>query len=257
MLLDAVTPTHISYLMLILCGYLAIRIVYRYDLYEKEHSRMALAAVALGYGAAQVVERTEGWMYDKLQEKSGWIVIQAGVAATHEELAKLAIVAGIALFARRHFNDPLDGIVYGSLAGLGMAIEEALHFWRAGGANELLIGEHMIRIFGHLVMGGIIGYPVGLIWLRVRGAWWSFAACVLGALLLHFAWDCVAEWNPGTALLSRVRIGIAAFIMLCGMIAYGMLCERGAQYSYRVHGKGKRLSLLDWPFNLLIRRPAS
>lgn len=257
MLLDAVTPTHLSYLMLILCGYLAVRIVYRYDLYEKEHSLMVLVAVAMGYGAALVVERTEGWMYEKLGEKSGWIVIQAGVAATHEELAKLAIVVLIALLARRHFNDPLDGIVYGSLAGLGMAIEEALYFWREGGANQLLIGEHMIRVFGHLVMGGIIGYPIGLFWLRVRGAWLSLVACALGAMLLHFAWDCVAEWKPATVLLSRVRIGAAALVMVSGMIAYGLLCDRGAQHSYRVHGRGKKLSLLDWPFNLLIRQPTS
>lgn len=253
--LSDITPTHLSYLMLILCGYLAIRIVYRYDLYEKEHSAMVLLAVALGYGSARVVEQTEGWMYERLGERSGLIAVQAGVAASNEELAKFVIVVAIALIARRHFNDPLDGIVYGSLAGLGMAIEEAMHFWRVGGANEMLIGEHLIRIFGHLVMGGIIGFPIGLIWARARGAWYMLIGCMLGAIALHFVWDCIAEWNPPTPNWGRARALISAFTMVAGMLAYGLLCELGATYSYRVHGHGKPLSLLDWPFTLLIRRP--
>ncbi|MBL8880857.1 MAG: PrsW family intramembrane metalloprotease [Phycisphaerales bacterium] len=256
MSLDAVTPSHLSYLMLILCGYLAIRLVYRYDLYEKEHSLMALIAVALGYGSALLVERTEGWIYNQLGERAGLIAVQAGVAASNEESAKLLIVVAIALIARRQFNDPLDGLVYGSLAGLGMAIEEALHFWRAGGANQLLIGEHLIRVFGHLVMGGIIGFPIGLIWARARGAFFMLPGSMLGAMSLHFLWDVIAEWQPPTPTWGRIRLGAAAATILGGMLFYGFLCEIGARHSYRVHGRGKRLSLLDWPFTLFLRRSA-
>lgn len=254
--LEGVTSSHISYLMLILCGYLAIRLVYRYDLYEKEHSFMALIAVGLGYGAAQLVERTEGWIYDQLGARAGIAAVQASVAASNEEAAKLLIVILIALIARRHFNDPLDGLVYGSLAGLGMAIEEALHFWRIGGATQILIGEHLIRVFGHLVMGGIIGFPIGLIWDKSRSAWLMLPGCVMGAMALHFVWDVLAEWQPPTPLWGRIRLGAAAITILGGMLLYGVLCEVGARHSYRIHGRGRPLTLFDWPFTLFFRRSA-
>src|SRR5690606_3183208 len=98
-------------------------------------------------------------------------------AAVTEELAKLAVVWAIALLWRRQFNDPMDGLIYGSFAGLGCAIEESvgLHGWPTGAA--LLPLQEPIRLLGHLVMGGIGGFAVGL-W-RIRFAPWpvAVAAC--------------------------------------------------------------------------------
>ena len=118
----------ILYLTLGLCALGAAFLVYRHDLYDREPWPLLAVAVALGAGAITIAGRLEARMFTafSVTRPAG----QAAVAAGCEELGKLLVVAAVALLARRTFNDPMDGIVYGSMAGLGAALDESVALLR-------------------------------------------------------------------------------------------------------------------------------
>src|SRR5690606_24377502 len=83
------------------------------------------------------------------------------VAATHEGLGKFLVVLLIALLFRGVFNDPADGIIYGSLVGLGAGLMESIALLGFGGGRSFLPPAEIVRLLGHAVFGGITGYGLG------------------------------------------------------------------------------------------------
>jgi RsiW-degrading membrane proteinase PrsW (M82 family) len=155
------------------------------------------------------------------------------LAAVVEELAKLGVVAAIALVDRRHFNDPLDGLVYGSLAGLGAAVEESVAFLRsASHAPTLLPGSEVVRIAGHLVMGGMGAFGLGALRLGRPRAWTWVLSGLAAAVTLHFLWD----WNSLRAITNRRTLEAlpAVGLMLGGLVVWRRLVTIGLRWSKAV-----------------------
>jgi RsiW-degrading membrane proteinase PrsW (M82 family) len=121
------------YLTFALCGLGAAALVYRYDLYDREPIPAAALAVGLGAITMALADPLERLIFAYLRTESAAAL--AAVAALVEEGFKLLVVVVFAVFARRVFNDPMDGLIYGSLAGLGAALEEGVAVLR-GGANR-------------------------------------------------------------------------------------------------------------------------
>ena len=144
------------YVVLGLCALLAALLVYRYDLYEREPWYMIVLAIVLGALGMRLVGAIE--LVSLVLVDSH--VAAAALAALHEEAARLLMVIAIALVFRSQFNDPMDGIVYGSMVGLGMALEESFYLLGLLEAPDvLLLPVELVRLFGHLVMAGIVGSP--------------------------------------------------------------------------------------------------
>lgn len=159
------------------------------------------------------------------------------MAAAIEELGKLAVVASIALLNRRDFNDPLDGLVYGSVAGLGAAVEESVGYLRgAVHAPTLLPGSEVVRIAGHLAMGGIGAFGLGALrWKRPRAWAWllgSFGA----AVALHFLWDWMSLRS--VPVPPALRALPAAALMLTGLVVWRRLVAIGLNWSRAVFAPG-------------------
>ncbi len=225
----------IVYVTFGVCAVGAAVLVYRYDLYDREP--FSLLALSVGMGAAGMA--CAGWLeavtFRGLDTAS--ITTLALLAASYEETLKLVTVVALAVMARS-FNDPMDGLIYGSMAGLGAALEEGIAVLRAApGSGGVLPPEELVRLSGHLVMGGIGGFGVGCLVYR-DGRWpRAVAASFLAALLLHFGWDLAAlhaETVPGVdrdALLS-------AALMLAGFLLYGRLVVLGSRWSQQVFAPG-------------------
>ena len=77
---------------------------------------MIVLTVAFGTAHYVGIGARRGVEIERIGDASPSYALLAAIAATHEEVAKLIIVVGLALFAPRHFNDPLDGAIYRSLA---------------------------------------------------------------------------------------------------------------------------------------------
>ena len=224
---------------------LAILLVYRYDLYNREPWFMLLLAVALGGVTMRVVAVVE---VVALQIAEGPVGL-AAVAALVEELARLAVVGAVAVVFPRQFDDPMDGIVYGSLVGLGMALEESVADLRGLRDPGLLaLPVELVRLFGHLVMGGIGGFGVGV--ARVGLGFWprALGRTLAAAVLLHFSWDWIALSSPGGATLSPLWTVAGVTVMSAGMLFYGMLVELGSRLSKERFDPGAETSLWGWPF---------
>jgi RsiW-degrading membrane proteinase PrsW (M82 family) len=232
---------------LILCALTVGVIVYRYDLYDREPVLLLALATALGMGAMELAGQLEVYWLVRAGEEGAhnrWLV--SGLAASHEELAKALVVLLIAVCFRRAFNDPMDGLIYGSFAGLGAAIDESIYVIRDVGPGEGLPPSEVVRVLGHLVMGGIGGSGLGLMRLRW---WWALSALASLALAmgLHFGWDVVAVPANDELRMTPAQRAVASSIMLGGMGIYWGMVHVGSRLSRAMFG-GRHDVMWGWPF---------
>jgi RsiW-degrading membrane proteinase PrsW (M82 family) len=227
-----------------------VLLVYRYDLYEREPWWMLGLMVAAGVAAmgaiGTVEDRTLDWLSSAPEPAA---VLVSAVAAVEEELVRLALVLGLAVLAPRQFNDPIDGLVYGSMVGIGMAAEESVQaLTRVPDLGALLPPSELVRLAGHCIMGGITGFGVGMLRLRMRGAVAAIAGCFAASTGLHLAWDWLAEEAARAGTTSPEQAGAAVALMLAGMMLYGTLVVVGSGWSRRVFAPGSARRLGGWPF---------
>ncbi len=237
-----------------LCALAAVCLVYRYDMYDREPWYMVVLALLLGMGIMWLVGVVEAWSYRLLAHHMLSNAVAAAVPATQEEAARLIVVIAIALTLRRQFNDPMDGIIYGSLVGLGMAVTESIVFLRHHEtAGALLPGTEVVRVCGHLAMGGITGFAVGMARLKMKGWWWALAVCLAVSMGIHFFWDWIAFEAGATGRMSATQSVSAAALLLFGMVFYGALVVKASAWSREIFGADGPQRLWGWPFTLLHR----
>jgi RsiW-degrading membrane proteinase PrsW (M82 family) len=235
------------YASLGLCAIGAALVVYRYDLYDREPLPLIGLAIALGAGAMALAGRVEGFTIERLGLERP--VALAGVAAVEEEGLKLLSVAILAALARRAFNDPMDGIIYGSMVGLGAALEEGVAVLGSGARRGgRLPPEEIVRLCGHLVMGGIGGFGVGRVRLRQAGAGAALTLGLATALSLHFGWDLLALGNDVLHAGATRDSLLGAALMLSGLLLYGRLVAVASAWSQKEFSPGRVRTLAFWPF---------
>jgi RsiW-degrading membrane proteinase PrsW (M82 family) len=242
----------ILYLTLGLCALAAAFIVCRHDLYDREPLPLLFITVVMGFAAMWLAGLVEAQAFHILGVREAGSI--AVIAALSEELLKVLVVVCLPICARRYFNDPIDGLVYGSMAGLGMAVEESIHYMRELPQGSLFLPPaELIRVSGHLVMGGIGGFAIALAVLRRRHWPAILAACFAFAVALHFGWDwLVLSMEAAPATPSTAWWG--AGLMGSGMVAYGVLAAIGSEQSRELFMPRSPGSFWGWPFNLIFRR---
>ena len=248
----------VLYGSLAVCAVLATLLVYRYDMYEREPWYMILLAVALGWGAMWLIGFAEGWTLDRFGAEPRPDLIVAAVAASHEELIRLAVVILLAIVLPGQFNDPMDGIIYGSIIGVGMAIDESIFYLRLDpAAGPMLPPAEVIRVTGHLLMGGITGFAIGMARMRMRGWPLALAVCLAVSMSLHFLWDAIALMARGVGEMRAWQTVGAIGLMGGGMLFYGMLVVRGSAWSRQIFDPLSTRRLWGWPLTLLVREDTS
>jgi RsiW-degrading membrane proteinase PrsW (M82 family) len=233
------------YVAVCLSAFLAAVLVYRYDLFNREPWYLLALAAGLGFATMRVVATTELWALGLVDADAA----EAAVAAILEETTRLAAVVAIAFAFPRKFDDPMDGIIYGSIVGLGMAVEESLHFLQARRAADLLLfPQELVRLLGHLVMGGIAGFGVGMGRMGTPGWRRALVLSFFAAVALHFSWDWIALSAAGRRQMSTGLSLLAAAVTLTGIGIYGMLVVSGSRLSRQAFAPGSARSLWGFPF---------
>ena len=211
------------YVTMLACAALMVLFVRRYDLHERGPWYMLLVAVAVGIGVMWVAGRVEDAAFVRLGLGAGDFAAKAAVVTLVEESAKLHAVLLIATLFRRHFTDALDGLLYGTLAGLGMAVEESLLYLSlTPDKNAQALGAEVVRLFGHSLMGGLVGVAAGLALRPEAGKPRKVAlpaTCAGVAVVVHFCWDYIA-YRPHVAAAMR---GVLMLLMLSLMLMWGAL----------------------------------
>jgi RsiW-degrading membrane proteinase PrsW (M82 family) len=234
------------FLTLGVCALGAAVIVYRYDLYDREPTLLLAAAVALGAAGMFVAGWLERITFDRLP--GGTVPALALIASSLEETLKLVAVALLALAFRRAFNDPMDGMIYGSMAGLGAALEEGVAILRLLPAGRLFLPpEELVRLCGHLVMGGIGGFGIGYVIVRGMKGLPAVGVSLLAAVALHFGWDVISLREPAAGERPFLQALLGSALMLAGLLLYGRLVTVGSRWSQDVLAPGRPLRLGQWP----------
>lgn len=217
------------------CAFLIAQLVRRYDLATREPAWTLLTALALGALGMFIAGQFQLAAIRFIHASGGMVsdATLATLAGVTEETAKLLAAVGVAFIAKRHFNEPLDGLIYGSFAGLGAAIEESVHLLLRREGVEALPPDEIVRLSGHLVMGGIAAFGLGALISRWRDRGWWLAGCFAGAVLLHTLWDVVAfdahRRHAASGIVPREHALAGVALMLAGMVAFRWLVAVGVR----------------------------
>ena len=148
-----------------------------------------------------------------------------------EETTKGLGLLLLMVLARRYFNGPLDGLIYGSLIGGGFAFTENIIYYTRGleifGAGQVLflfILRGVMNIFGHAIYTSLTGVIVGFVarkWGTIMG-FVVFIPALIPGMLVHAAWNFFAGLGGGLWVL-LLMYGAKALLSLLWMIAIVVL----------------------------------
>jgi RsiW-degrading membrane proteinase PrsW (M82 family) len=217
-----IDKSYIYYAAVIAWAAIVLARVYHHDKYEKEPWWMLVAALASGFAVMMFLDHAEMWLMHKLGFESGFQWKLALAAALVEDFARLVLIVLTAIFFHRYVNDPLDGMIYGMLIGLGMAAAESYDALAGADVNlDAFCGE-LFRFIGHCFLGGIVGFAIleATPDTRPKIRVGRLVSCFLAAALPHFVIDFAAENRQGQMF---ARFGIAAgftlaFALWCVML---------------------------------------
>ena len=200
---------------------LAVRIA---DRWEPEPTGLVVFALAWGAVAAVVIALAVDIGLGFLVPDDGSAaraafssVIQAPLV---EEFAKGLGVFIVFAAARRTFDGPVDGVVYGALVGAGFAFTENILYFSTslieGGVAETTFTFFLRGIlspFAHVMFTAVTGYVLGRVARRgtpTRAAVGPWSGGILGAAVLHALWNGSAMFADFFALYATLQVPLFA-----------------------------------------------
>ncbi len=230
------------YLTLALCGLGLGAMVFKYDLHRTEPWWLLLVATVLGAGMMEAAGQAQLALIRVLSGADGHSfpgnTMLAFLAGSSEEVAKFMVVVIIACASRRHFDEPVDGLIYGAFAGLGAALAESISTLGFGQHSPFLPAQEPIRLAGHLIMGGIGGFGIGLMTSHSRYRFIAIPGFLLVAIVVHTLWDIIA-FHASDVVASNKPLHIwhtvlPIILMVAGMIVFRWLISLGCRLT-RAH----------------------
>ncbi len=151
--------------------------------------------------------------YSPLRSESFTSVVQAPLV---EEFFKGLGVFLIFVFARRFFDGPIDGVVYGALIGAGFAFTENIQYFAVslieGGAEyagATFFVRGILSPFAHVMFTSVTGYAFGVAARRGYSASAALGPGLIGfagAVALHALWNGSAMFGDFFALYVSVQV---------------------------------------------------
>lgn len=134
--------------------------IFHRDAYNREPKRNLFASFILGavvvYPAALIEVALNKYSDDTI---TGIAISAFFVVALTEELAKFIVLRFYA-YPKKSFDEPLDGIVYGVMAGMGFATLENILYVLQGGMQTAFL-RMFLAVPAHATFGVLMGYYAG------------------------------------------------------------------------------------------------
>ena len=168
----------------------------RLDMF-REPVRAVVLTLIISYAATSIFGEIK---YGVLDLPESWVsnnfINSLFLIALPEELTKFLVLYFYCVRIRE-FNEPMDGLVYGSLAGLGFGINEALGYAKyyqeeATSSIEVIdniLMRGLIAVPGHAFDGIIMGAFVGVALFRKVNKSIFLILAIIVPTILHFLWD--------------------------------------------------------------------
>ncbi len=193
--------------------------IYQQDTHEKEPKKMLLWAFLCG--CASTIPAIIGQTFFKHLENHGSLLQTAifafGVVALTEELSKYLLLRRF-IYPKKDFNEPIDGIVYGVMVGLGFAtLENLLYVFNANNNGlSTALGRAFTAVPAHAAFGVLMGAYIGLAkFFPEKRTIYTFIGVGL-AVFFHGAYDFF--------LMQQVYEGMA--IMAMFTLVWGIMMSR-------------------------------
>ena len=184
----------------------------------------AVAAVGIALGVDVALTIVLG-PRDSVASDAFRAVVQAPIV---EELAKGFGVYLIFLSARRAFDGPVDGVVYGALVGAGFAFTENIQYFAIsfieGGVAETsatFFVRGILSPFAHVMFTSVTGFALGLAARRGAKAGRALGPWLLGlagAIVLHALWNGSAVFGDFFVLYLTLQLPLFA-VFVVGVVA--------------------------------------
>ncbi|MFF2634066.1 PrsW family intramembrane metalloprotease [Microbacterium sp. NPDC058021] len=204
---------------------LAVRIA---DRWEPEPRSLVILAVAWGAIAAVAISLAVDLGITLVIGGDGSAardvfssVVQAPIV---EEAAKGLGVFLIFALARRAFDGPVDGIVYGALVGAGFAFTENILYFATslieGGVAETTVTffvRGILSPFAHVMFTAVTGYALGRAARRgasASAAMPAWLAGMAGAAVLHAVWNGSAVFADFFALYVTLQVPLFVLFII-------------------------------------------
>lgn len=200
---------------------------YRQDRLEPEPKPYVIGVFVLGMllCSAVAIPVVEGlfdirhWLFTNTWTRMVGSILVIGVV---QEFCKYAAVR-YSVYMTPEFDERVDGVIYGTAAGLGFATVLNLHYVIANGGVDLYAGilRMAVTALAQASFAGITGYFLGRAKFEVEPVWWQSLGIIIAATLNGlFTWtrgeitQVGLNTNPWWGLLLATGVAAATFAAL-------------------------------------------
>ena len=201
------------------------------DRYDREPWPLLLSVFLWGLIAAPGLVLAAGGLIAGIANWIGsGLLTSVIVAPIVEELAKGVGILLVVILSQ-HFDNPTDGLVYGTAVGLGFAVTENLLYglWTGslmahGQAETYVLGRTLFTAGVHALASSVVGAGLGLgrtSGRRIGAVGWALMGLVV-AVALHGGWNLVllkvpyeAGWVFPTMILGPLYlVFVLSFVLM-------------------------------------------
>ena len=210
----------VGLIMAVLPALIWLFVFRRLDRLEPEQLHHLLGVMILGalLGGAVGDPLRRGVYGMHLWSESRWMWAIPIYTLTQGLLLALTIYATVrfSAFLIEDFDERADGVIYGTAAGLGVAVFYNIRYLMDAGTLRLDVGVARIIIAALVFasIGGLVGYGLGQVQFEPHSVWYLPGIVLLAALLTG-----VYEWL-GSETISR-SLGYTAWISVLIAAAFG------------------------------------
>lgn len=147
------------------------------------------------------------------------IISSLFIVAPIEEFLKYYVIKKVA-FNSPAFDEPIDGIIYGVVAGLGFATLENILVILAEGQNAIILRFATATLM-HAITGGLIGYYVSKVKFSNKSKKENKNFIIQGlvlAILIHGLYNIIVSLQSFITLIILVIFLVVIFLMLSSKI---------------------------------------
>ena len=219
-------PTLITTLLAAISFPLLILVLFWLDRYEPEPVRYRLAAIGWGGVVAVALSLVAEQLLFAVPGTTTFIET-AIIAPIVEEAGKGLFLVVVVIFRRAQIHGLLDGLIYGSLVGVGFAFVEDIVYYLSSLQAGLLPMTFFLRgvmgPFAHPLFTAALGIGVGIA-VTTRRPLLRLLAPILGylaAVVMHGIWNGSTFWGGDGFFLAyaTIMLPLLAVVLAVGIWA--------------------------------------
>ena len=192
------------------------------DIYNREPKLNLIVSFFLGCVAIiPAIIFESAFNYTNNGSVTGVAIFSFAIVGFSEEFSKFL---GLRLYSynKKSFDEPLDGIVYSIMVGMGFATLEnvmyVLKYAEVGQGLEVGLKRMFLSVPAHGTFAVVMGYYVGKAKFDSKNSFWLMLAGLLGAVFFHGTFDFFLFVSSSTAWGAETGEGLLALGALVSFI---------------------------------------